>query len=203
MDATDARRVERERRYRRLWSRCFEVFHQTDEESPHIDVYRFSPTWRPWAPARNWFVYLTGGMAEREMPSIPEEPHRPARIELCAYSRELEVEEGRDLVVWSLSTLAHAPWRKNVSFGPLESVTWGGPLLAGSEMAAFFFVIPPLVDLDALQGATVSGQIVLQVMTITESELGLAKSEGSQALVDQLEHHQVPPLIDFGRRSCL
>ncbi|MGB2713780.1 MAG: suppressor of fused domain protein [Vicinamibacterales bacterium] len=179
------------------------MFHQTNDEPPHTDIYRFSPTWRPWAPARNWFVYLTGGMSEREMPSNPTERHRAARIELCALSREVHLDEGRDLVAWSVSTLAHTPWRTNVSFAPLETITWGVPLVEGSVMSAFFFIAPPLVDLEALQHATVTACLVLQVMTIGASELALAKRDGSMALVDRLERNGVEPLIDFNRRDCV
>lgn len=138
-----------------------------------------------------------GGMSEREMPQIPGEPDRPARIELCAYVSESQTENGRDLVAWALHSLAHTPWRKNISFAPLETVTWNVPLLDGSEMTGFFFLIPPLVNPDALKDATVSGQTVLQVMTVGESELRLARSEGSEALLDRLERHHVLPLIDF------
>lgn len=102
IDSPDARTIERGRRYERVWKRDCHVFHQSDDEHPHIDVYCFRPTWRFWAPLRDCVVYVTGGMSERDMPPIAGEAAQ------------------------ALHALAHTPWRSGISFAPLETVSWPG-----------------------------------------------------------------------------
>lgn len=70
-------------------------------------------------------------------------------------------------------------------------------------MSAFFFLTPALVDLDALHDATIGGELVLQVMTVSDAEVALAKRDGPQSLLDVLERNAVPPFLDFARSSCI
>ena len=191
--------------YERLWGRpSQQIFRQTNVEEPHVDIHRYAPTWRFWAPARRLYVYITNGMADRVMPLPPESTSsRPRRIELCTYTRDArEAQPGRDLAAWVLHSLAHLPWRENCSFAPLETVTWGGHIIEGSDMTAFFFALPPFVDEDELLPAA-KADLVLQVMTITGAERELAVRESSEALMDRFESTGVPPVMDWDRPSCV
>jgi hypothetical protein len=135
--------------------------------------------------------------------SAAPDARRVRRVELCAYSSEVrQAEPGRDAVAWTLHTIAHLSWRENVSLGPVQMVSWGGPLLEGSAMAAFFFTIPP-VDDDAELTRAAGAELVLQVMTITAPERKYAAQEGSLALVDKFEGSGVAPLFDWNRASCV
>lgn len=197
--------AERERRYELFWKRpCAGVFHPTDPEDPHVDVYRYAPTWLPWAPERRFHVYITGGMVNRDMPKLsPDEGGRVERIELCACTRSIrEVEPRRDALAAALHALAHLPWQQGISFMPLETVTWGSQFLPGSGMSTFFFAIPP-ADEDQALALAAEADVVLQVMTITREERELAIREGSLALVDRFEAAGVPPLVDWDRPSCV
>lgn len=197
--------AERQWRYEQFWRRrCAQTFHQTNAEDPHVDVYRYAPTWLPWAPERRFHVYITGGMANRAMPRVDgPESRRPERVELCACARaQRDAEPGRDAVAWALHTLSHLPWREEISYMPLETVTWHNQLLDGSAMTAFFFIVPPVDEDHALRHAA-KADLVLQVMTITSNERELALREGSLALLDRLEAAGVPPLIDWDRASCV
>ena len=196
----------RELRYKALWGRpCAQIFHQTNDEDPHVDIYRYDPTWRFWAPARDVYVYATGGMADRPMPvGAVQGSQRAERIELCAYTQEIvDAAPGRDAAAWVLHTLAHMPWREQISFMPLETVGWGDvSLLDDSAMTALFFIIPPVDEGNGLSRAA-EAELTLQVMTITSAERDLAVREGSIALVDRLEAAGVAPLIDWKRASCV
>jgi len=77
--------------YEDFWGRrCAQVFKQTDAETPSVDIYRFAPTWKVWAPAFGVHVYMTEGMASREMPPrAANDPRELRRVELCAYTRKV------------------------------------------------------------------------------------------------------------------
>ena len=146
-------------------------------------------------------------MSDRDMPVLEQngvvDPGRVRRVELCAFATSVrEAEPGRDAVAWVLTTLAHLPWREGVSFMPLETVTWGGPLLEGSAMTAFFFALPSFSDPEGVARA-MGVDVILNVMTITTSERDLAMREGSGALVDRFEAAGVPPVLDWDRPSCV
>src|SRR5512143_540785 len=197
--------AERQWRYEQLWRRrCAQTFHQTNAEDPHVDVYRYAPTWAPWSPERRFHVYITGGMADRAMPRVDgPESVRPERVELCACTRSVRFAmPDRDAVAWALGTLAHLPWREGISYMPGESVSWDTPLLDGSAMTAFLFIVPP-TDADQALARAANADLVLQVMTITSDERELAVREGSSALIDRLEAAGVSALIDWDRPSCV
>jgi len=85
---------------------------------------------------------------------------------------------------------------------PLETVTWGGPLLEGSAMTAFFFALPSFSDTERVAHA-MGVDVILNVMTITTPERELAMREGSGELVDRFEAAGVPPVLDWDRPSCV
>jgi len=181
------------------------LFTQTNYETPVVQVFRFPKTWRVWAPARKYVAYLTAGMSDREMPWDGKE-HRPRRVELlaCANAVKLTAPEDRDLVAWALHTLAHTPWRENACFGPLDTVSWGGPpLIEGSEMTGFLFAISEWIDGEKLCKASGSAEMFLQVVPISEAERRFAQEQGSVALVDKFVENKVLPIFDLERESCL
>ena len=186
-----------------VWGRTVDVaYAQSNDEEPSVHVLRFAPTWKPWASARSHFVYVTTGMSESDMPG-PSDSDRPRRVELCAYADREQSDDGRDLVVWALHSIAHSPWRNNLSLAPLDTFSWGGPLIHGSDMAAFFFAVPDGVDVGRLCLALRSPDLVLQVVPISEPERQLALRDGSEALLDRLEKSGVPPHFDLQRQSTV
>jgi hypothetical protein len=190
--------------YEDFWGRrCAQVFKQTDAETPSVDIYRFAPTWKVWAPAFGVHVYMTEGMASREMPPrAANDPRELRRVELCAYTRKVrESAPGMDAAALALTALAHLPWRNTLSLQPLETVTWGSPMVEGSEMSAFFLVIPPEDQTGLIRAS--GAQQVMAVMTVSQRECEMALAEGTIALVDRFEAAGIPPLIDWDRKSVV
>lgn len=194
----------RELQYFRVWQRQADsVAHQTDDEAPHVDVYRFPPTRKPWAPARKLNVYLTGGMSTRAM-VVPDQVDMPRRIELAAYASEIiRNAAGVDYIAWWLHFLAHFPFRQGGFLAPMHTVSAPEPLAPSSEMVGFCFAIPPGVDVAALTRATITADLVLQVVPITKSERDLAEREGPEALLDRFDRSGVPPYFDLQRASVV
>jgi hypothetical protein len=191
--------------YEDFWGRrCVQVFKQTNDEGPRVDIYRFAPTWKVWAPAFGVNVYVTDGMASQDMPARSVNDSREIRrVELCAYTRRIrEAAPGMDAAALVLTTLAHLPWRNTVSLQPLETVTWGFPMVGASAMTAFFLVIPPDDASGRLTKAS-GAQQMIAVMTISQRECELAIAEGSAALVGRFEASGVPPFIDWERKSVV
>ena len=201
---TDEAVRKRELQYFRVWRRQADsVLHQTDDEAPHVDVYRFPPTRKPWAPARKLNVYLTGGMSTVAM-AVPEELDTPRRIELAAYAKErVQNAAGVDYVAWWLHFLSHFPFRQGAFLAPMHTVIAPEPLTPSSEMVGFCFAIPPGVDAAALTRATITAELVLQVVPISKRECELAEKDGPEALLNAFDRGGIPPFFDFRRRSVV
>lgn len=194
----------RELQYFKVWQRQADsVVHQTDDEAPYVDVYRFPPTRKLWAPARKLNVYLTGGMSTRAM-AVPEKLDTPRRIELAAYAKEIvRNAAGIDYVAWWLHFLAHFPFRQSAFLAPMHTVSAPEPLTPSSEMVGFCFAIPPGVDVAALTRATITAELVLQVVPISKRERELAEKDGPEALLDAFDRSGIPPYFELGRRSVV
>ncbi len=194
----------RELQYFKVWQRQADsVVHQTDDQIPHVDVYRFPPTRKPWAPARNLNVYITGGMSTHAM-VVPQELDTPRRIELAAYAREvIRNAAGMDYIAWWLHYLAHFPFRLGTFFAPMHTVSAPEPLMPSSEMIGFCFAIPPGIDLSALTRATLTAELVLHVVPVSKRERELAEKHGPEALLDTFDRSGVPPYFDINRRSVV
>lgn len=180
------------------------VFHQTHDEEPRVDVYRFPPTRRFWAPARDVWAYVTAGMSTRPQPRADGGPTEPARIEITAFvPKRIGVERGApgDPVARALHELAHAPFRRDLFLGPLHTVDMGEPLAPRSAMTGFFFAVTPGVDQEALCRASGTAELFIQAVPVSAAEMELAIDRGPEALLDLLDHGGVPPYFDLQRAS--
>ena len=180
------------------------VFHQTHEEAPRIDVYRFPPTRRFWAPARDVYVYATAGMSAEAQPNASGTPAEPSHVEMTAFVPRRQGatrEGGQDPVARVLHDLAHAPFRRDLFLGPLHTVDMGQPLAPGSPMTGFFFAVTPGVDQDALCRAAGRADLFIQAVPVSTAEMHLAVTRGPEALLDLLDHGGVPPYFDLRRES--
>ena len=190
--------------YGTVWRRSADqVFHQTDDEEPRIDIYRFPPTRRFWAPANRMYVYATAGMSDALQPHASEEPRR---IELSAFVRADGTgppDKATDLVARAIHNLAHEPFRRKLFLGPLHTVDMGEPLVAGSQMTGYFFAVTPGVSQKALGRAAGRAHLFIQPVPVSATEMALAIEQGSDALLDALERHSVPPHFDLERTSVV
>jgi hypothetical protein len=60
-----------DRYWHRIWARPpAQIWQQTNDEDPRVDIYRFAPTWRFWVPANRLHLYGTIGMRDRDMPVL-------------------------------------------------------------------------------------------------------------------------------------
>ena len=74
-------------------------------------------------------------------------------------------------------------------------------MVEGSEMSAFFLVIPPEDQTGLIRAS--GAQQVMAVMTVSQRECEMAIAEGTVALVDRFEASGIPPLIDWDRKSVV
>ncbi len=197
-----ARSRRRQWGYRAVWRRAPDlVFHQANDELPRVDVFRFPPTRRFWAPARDATVYVTGGMSDMVQPYATESP---LRVELTAFlSGQSSAPDGIDPVAQALHNLAHEPFRRPLFLGPLHTVDLGSPIAVGSRMTAFFFAVTPGPSQAALRKASGAADLFIQAVPITAEELALAISEGSEALLSLFESSRVAPYFDLDRPSLV
>jgi len=70
----------REAVYEELFGKYDVAYHQTDDETPHIDVYHYPPS-----EGRAFSTIITGGASDWPMPVPPEYHEAPRRIELVLY----------------------------------------------------------------------------------------------------------------------
>lgn len=196
--------AERLNAYGTVWQRSADqVFHQTDDEEPRIDIYRFPPTRRFWAPASRMYVYTTAGMSDAMQPHASEDPRR---VELSAFVRKEGVgfdDQGKDMVARALHNLAHQPFRRELFLGPLHTVDMGEPLIDGSQMTGYFFAVTPGVSQKSLARAAGGADLFIQPVPVSFAEMALAIERGSEALLDALEQHAVPPYFDLERPSVV
>ena len=193
--------AQREKLYRKFWRRRITgKYRSGGSEGPRVNVYAFLPTWNPWAPARAYIVYVTGGLSDAPMPGA-----QPSRVELTAYAKYVAgfADPNRDIIAKWLHAFAQIPFSENLPIRPGETFDAGQHLAPDSEMSAFFFAETPLVNQDALRRATLHADAVLHVVPISEAERALAEREGSAALAAALQRAGVRLLFDLGRRSCV
>lgn len=187
-----------------VWRRSADqVFHQSDDELPRVDVYRFPPTRRFWAPASRMYIYATAGMSDMPQPHATEEPRR---IELSALVRAKDTgppNQPTDLVARALHDLSRAPFQRTLFLGPLHTVDMGAALAPGSSMTGYFFAVTPGVSQKALARAVGTDAMFIQPVPVSDREMHLAIENGSEALLNALENHGVPPYFDLERPSVV
>jgi hypothetical protein len=189
--------------YEKFWRRRIGgVYRSAPADPAQVDVYVFGPTLKAWAPMYGYYVYITGGMSDLEMPGGPG----LSRIELSAFALRTSGfgSPGEDVIAKWLHTFAQMPFcEENLRLNPGDVFDAGQPLAEDSEMSAFYFGFVPFVDKAALCKATLRAEAVAHVMPISEAERSLAAREGAVALVQAFGRGAVPPLFDLRRKSCV
>lgn len=179
------------------------------EECPDAPfVYRFPPSnagffKRIFSQAHEVGVYITDGMARFPM-NVPaaERDVFPSRVELLAFAAEPVADDGgTDSVAPVLQALALVPRAQGIFFGPLHTCEWPAGTGPSSAMEGFFFAVPDGLDMGRLCRCTGGAELVVSVMPITRGELTLAKSRGSEALLDRFEEEDVENVFDPFRES--
>jgi hypothetical protein len=189
--------------YESFWGRVPDVVgHQTDEEVPHIDVYRL-PKVQANVPMGNALVYITGGMSDLPMPNTEDLEDALRYIEVTAYANHpIMTDSGKaDFVAWLLHWLAHYPFRQTTYFLPRQTFDWGGPIIPGSHMEGFYFANTPFVDRGALAQASVTAKAFVHVIPITRAEIDLKLAKGSESLVGLFGKKRIEPFFDLNRQS--
>ncbi len=191
--------------YVTLWGREPDfVCHQSDQEIPHIDIFRFPPTDGD-SPLGALNVYMSGGMADVSMPVPDEYENVPANIELTAYSEEVIMNNSgkMDFICMILHWLAHYPLKEGTFFASSQTFNIGSPIIPGSEMTAYYFARTPIVSADALFAFTPNATGFIHLIPISESERALAVEQGSEELLKLFEEHSLQPLFDLKRKSLI
>ena len=189
--------------YESFWGRVPDVVgHQTDQEVPHIDVYRL-PKVQADVPMGNTVVYITGGMSDLPMPNTEDLEDASRYIEITAYANDpIMTDSGKaDFVAWACHWLAHYPFRENTYFLPGQTFDWGGPIIPGSHMEGFYFANTPFVDRLALSQASVTGKTFIHVVPISRAEIDLKLKKGTDSLLKLFEKKALEPFFDLSRKS--
>lgn len=198
--------TERGDSYVTLWGRDADfVCHQSDQEIPHIDIFRFPPTEEADAPLNRLNVYMSGGMADVSMPVPDEYENVPANIELTAYSEDVIMNDSgkMDFICMILHWLAHYPLRESTFFAQSQTFNIGSPIIPESEMTAYYFAQTPMISLDELFAFTPNATGFIHVIPISESERTLAVEQGSMELLKLFGERGLPPLFDLRRESLI
>ena len=195
----------REQLYRRFWGRRIAGrYRSAASEIPRVDVYAFRPTWKPWAPARPYYVYMTAGLSDTPMPDTTSGAGF-SRTELSCYATNpsgFGAPQQDEIAKW-LHALPQILLNESLRISPGDTLNIGQPLAPDSEMSAFYFGFTPFVDQDALRRATIHADAVAHLIPISEAERSLAERGGSLALPEAFQRAAVPPVFDLNRRSCV
>jgi hypothetical protein len=191
--------------YVTLWGRDADfVCHQSDQEVPHIDIFRFPPTDAD-VPLNALNVYMSGGMADVSMPIPDEYENVPANIEITAYSEEVIMNDSgkMDFICMILHWLAHYPLRENTFFASSQTFNIGSPIIPDSEMTAYYFAQTPIIPADDLFAFTPNATGFIHLIPISEPERVLAVNQGSGELLKLFNEHKMSPLFDLKRKSLI
>ncbi|MFH1588601.1 MAG: suppressor of fused domain protein [Candidatus Diapherotrites archaeon] len=207
METKDA--VLRGAKYESFWGRKPDsILHPDNKNDPHVDIFRFPPLKSAGffkkliKPVCSQFVYITGGMSDREMPVPKKHEYNmtPKKIELSAYSNKLYLENDTDIIASSLYFLSQIPFKEKMFLSVGYTVSLGKPIAKNTDLSAFFFGVIPSVNLNEICKASVNAEVILQVVPISEGELNYAKKEGSEKFLDYLEQNNIEPVFDLERK---
>jgi len=187
---------EREKQYGALFGETMTIYHELLPCVPHIDVFIFKPN----APSRPFFTYITSGMSDLPMSLPPEVGAEMARAELIFYADEAD-----NSYAELLRRLAHFPHENSTWLGPGHTMPNGTPpepLFEGSELDAILFT-PTVVRPDNAGTLTVASEPLnlLWVVPVTTREYNLKLDEGVGALYDIFDRVDHPVVFSPTRKS--
>lgn len=198
LDGQDERMASREAIYTQLFGEIADpVWHATDDQSPHVDVYQFAPT-----AERPYWTLVTGGMSDLRQPALldPDDGDDCApRAELLMY-----VSEPKPWMMQVLKGLAAMPFDDDTCLYWGHTVPNGKPMTAEPSLLTSYFVEPAYLEDQASARFTIDGDEValLWLRPVTEAERAYAIEHGSRALSQRLAE-QLGPAVDEGRASVV
>ena len=181
------------------------VLHQTDEEIPHIDTYRFPIVENNECPLFDLVVYMTGGMSDLIMPKMEdfEEEAKYAEITTHAYGPLMTQSEKTDFIGWLCGWMAHYPFNQDTYFIPGQTFDWGKPIIPESDMHGFYFANPPFIDQEKLKSATGTATALIHLVPISKLEIEFKNTNGTEALLELFGKEEVNPVFDLSRKCTL
>jgi hypothetical protein len=191
--------------YVKFWGRKTDIVGcQSDDEIPHVDIYRF-PRVETKAIMAHAVVYVTSGMSDLPMPNTEELDKAFRYAEITAYARQpLMTDSGEsDFISWMCHWFAHYPFRTKTHFLPGQTFDYGKSIISGSEMEGFYFANTPFIDRKKLSRASVTAKTFLHLIPISRKEMELKLNEGADALLDLFGKVSMDPLFDLSRKSLL
>lgn len=185
----------REVAFEGLFGPASAVHHQLLPVEPHIDVYVYPAGQK----RRNFCTLVTGGMSDRPM-RLPSGAN--LRCELLLYC-----EEPTDHLVGLMRHLAQIPAVQQTWYTPGSTMTNGQPpqpLFEGSVLDCIWF-LPPRFPAERSIGTRLelNGDPLefLWIVPISEAECNFIRECGLSAMVDLLDEHNHPPILDPHRFS--
>lgn len=181
------------------------VLHQTDEEIPHIDTYRFPIVETEECPLFDLVVYMTGGMSDLSMPHMDDFEDDAKYAEITSYAYEpMMTQSGKtDFIGWMCGWMAHYPFNQNTYFLPGQTFDWGKPIVPNSDMHGFYFAHPPFIDQNKLKTATRTAKALIHLVPISKNEIEFKNNNGTDALLELFGEKKVNPVFDLSRKCII
>lgn len=151
------------------------------------------------------YVLLTNGMSDRCMHLDEDAKTAVAdarvkdRAELTWYVPELD-----DTYIDNLFWLTEFPFIDETWLGFGHTVIMPTPILPGSALTAFFFLVPILAPHKRLADALRVGRDPVELLVVhllTAEEYALKRSEGANAILDLFDANDYPLVVDPKRAS--
>jgi hypothetical protein len=189
---------QREAAYEQLLGREYSlVYHETEPETPHVDVYVFPPT-----DEEDYYTMTTGGMSDLRMnvPAKRGHEYDARRAELVMFADEPRLE-----LIEVLRVLAHFPHVEQTFFEFGHTIPWRGPIVVGSSLDTILLANSTLAfekhgEPLVLEGDPVS---LLQAAAITKLECEYKLQHGANALIDRFIERGASLVFDPFRASCV
>lgn len=185
---------QREQHYARFFGPLTrEIMHSTDVKSVHIDIYTFEPT-----KERPFYTLITGGMSDARQ-NIPIDWEISPRAEIMLYAKE-----PKGWMYNVLKGLGEMPFDDDTFLSYRHTVPNGQPMTAEPSLLTSYFFMLPIFEPEHFSPMLVGGDAtdVLLMIPITEAERNLAAEDGSDALIDLFQKHELDPVIQENR-TCL
>ncbi len=192
----------RQNGYIKFWGREPDsVAHQTDDEIPHVDVYRFPSVKSKKKRLNDLVVYISGGMSDIPMPNMDDfdDCYKYAEIVTYAYEPLITNSGDSDFISWICHWMAHYPFSEETPLLCGETFDWENPIVPDSQMEGFYFAHPPFIDREKLLKHSVTAKALIYLVPISRLEMNFRLDNGVEALLTHFEESEVNPVFDLSR----
>lgn len=173
-----------------------DMYHSTDNKSPHIDIYQFGPH-----GDRDYWTLITAGMSDAKQFIPKGMPFEIApRAEILMY-----VKEPQTWMFNVLKTLSEMPFDKKTFLHWWHTIAYGMPMTDEPSLLTGFFLLPPYFEPEGFNNLTIDGDKVdfIWLVPITDLEMEYKAKYGGAALDDLLRDARISPIVDEGRKSII